>query len=88
MNFQAYIDNIKAKTGKTPSDFHAEAKKAGLLGDSYKASALVAWLKTGFGLAQGHAMAIVKSFKDNGWIDAKPAGAKKVPSPTRSARRG
>ena len=28
--FQSYLDNIKAKTGKTPADFHALAEKQGL----------------------------------------------------------
>ena len=27
MSFQAYIDNIKAKTGKSPDDFKKLAKK-------------------------------------------------------------
>jgi len=27
MSFQAYIDNIKAKTGKTPEDFKKRAEK-------------------------------------------------------------
>ena len=27
MSFQAYIDNIKAKTGKTPGDFKKLAEK-------------------------------------------------------------
>jgi Domain of unknown function (DUF4287) len=31
MSFQAYIDNITAKTGKTPEDFKALAEKASLL---------------------------------------------------------
>jgi len=30
MSFQAYLDNIKAKTGKTPDDFRALAAKKGL----------------------------------------------------------
>jgi Domain of unknown function (DUF4287) len=30
MSFQTYPDNIKAKTGKTPDDFRALAKKKGL----------------------------------------------------------
>ena len=29
MTFQAYIDNIRAKTGKTPEDFRDLARKAG-----------------------------------------------------------
>ncbi len=31
MSFQAYIDNIKAKTGKKPEDFKKIAEKKGLL---------------------------------------------------------
>lgn len=30
MSFQAHLDNIHAKTGKTPDDFHALAKDKGL----------------------------------------------------------
>ena len=30
MSFQAYLDNIKAKAGKTPDGFRAMAKKKGL----------------------------------------------------------
>lgn len=33
MSFQAYIDNIKAKTGKTPADFKKLAEKKGFLID-------------------------------------------------------
>jgi hypothetical protein len=58
MTFQAYIDNIKAKAGKTPEDFHALAKKIGLVGPDVKAAQFVAWLKKDFGLGHGHAMAI------------------------------
>lgn len=52
--FQSYLDNIKAKTGKTPADFRALAKAKGLT----KASEVVAWLKQDFGLGYGHAGAI------------------------------
>lgn len=31
MSFQAYIDNIKAKTGKTPADFKKLATQKGFL---------------------------------------------------------
>jgi hypothetical protein len=74
MSFQAYIDNIKAKTGKTPEEFGALARKAGLLGPEARAGAIVAWLKKDFALGHGHAMAIWKSFKDRGWVEA-PAKA-------------
>lgn len=52
--FQSYLDNIKAKTGKTPADFRALAKAKGLT----KANEVVAWLKQDFGLGYGHAGAI------------------------------
>lgn len=64
MSFQAYLDNIKAKTGKTPKDFRALAKTKGLLGPEVKAGAIVAWLKDDFGLGRGHAMAIVAVLRD------------------------
>jgi hypothetical protein len=63
MSFQAYIDNIKAKTGKTPANFKAIAEKAGLLKPGVKAGQIVAWLKQDFGLGHGHAMAIYATLK-------------------------
>ncbi|MDL5045919.1 DUF4287 domain-containing protein [Oscillatoria amoena NRMC-F 0135] len=68
MSFQAYLDNIEAKTGKTPADFKkiAEGKgfmKEGELNPSTKAGEIVAWLKADFGLGHGHAMAIYAAFK-------------------------
>lgn len=63
MSFQAYIDNIKAKTGKTPDDFKKLAKEKGLLKPDTKAMEIVNWLKKDFGLGHGHAMAIVAVFK-------------------------
>jgi len=55
MSFQAYLDNIQAKTGKTPQDFIDEAHKKGLT----EFKDLIAWLKTDYGLGLGHARAIV-----------------------------
>ncbi|WP_333600543.1 DUF4287 domain-containing protein [Flavobacterium sp.] len=68
MSFQAYIDNIQAKTGKTPEDFQqlAEAKgfmEKGILKKETKAGEIVSWLKEDFDLGHGHAMAIVAYFK-------------------------
>ena len=45
MPFQAYLDNIKTKTGKTPEDFKALAAKKGLLKPGVKAGEIIAWLK-------------------------------------------
>jgi Domain of unknown function (DUF4287)/Domain of unknown function (DUF5655) len=54
MSFQAYLDTVKAKTGKTPSDFAKLAAEKGLA----KHGEIVAWLKSDFALGHGHANAI------------------------------
>lgn len=63
MTFQAYIDNIYKKTGKTPDDFRKLAEKEGLLKPGVKAMQVVAWLKKDYGLGHGHAMAIYATFQ-------------------------
>ena len=63
MTFKAYIDNIYAKTGKTPDDFRKLAEKKGLLKPGVKAMEVVNWLKKEHGLGHGHAMAIYATFK-------------------------
>ena len=55
MSFQAYLDNIYAKTGKTADDFKAMAKEKGI---STHAE-IMAWLKADYDLGFGHARAIV-----------------------------
>ena len=54
MSFQAYLDNIEEKTGKTPNEFIAEAKKKNLTQNKD----IIAWLKNDYGLGLGHAKAI------------------------------
>jgi hypothetical protein len=68
MSFQAYLDNIQTKTGKTPDDFRKLATKKGFaergkLKVGVKAGAVVAWLKADYALGHGHAMAIVALLK-------------------------
>ena len=68
MTFQAYLDNIKAKTGKGPGDFQKLATKKGFMADGtlrkdIKVGVVVAWLKEDFELGHGHAMAIVAVLK-------------------------
>lgn len=60
MTYKAYIDNIKAKTGKTPEDYLKEAKKKGLT----KYGELLKWLKADCGLGHGHANAIILYIQD------------------------
>jgi hypothetical protein len=71
MSFQAYLDNIEAKTGKTPNEFIAMAKEKGFDAAETKAGAIVQWLKDEYGLGRGHAMAIVHIIKNGAQIDAK-----------------
>ena len=68
MSFQAYLDNIRAKTGKTPEQLKALASKAGVFKADMKAGDLVAWLKKEFDLGHGHSMAVWAVFKDHGWV--------------------
>ena len=68
MSFQAYLDNIKAKTGKTPEDLYRLAVKTGLYSPDMKATELVAWLRKEFGLGQGHSMAIWAVWKQRRWV--------------------
>lgn len=68
MSFQAYLENIKAKTGKGPEDFRKLAAEKGFtdgdtIKDGVKAGAIVQWLKEDFGLGHGHAMAIYALLK-------------------------
>lgn len=68
MSFQAYIDSIKAKTGKTPDDFKKLAEKKGFLEkgqikSTVKATEITNWLKDEFVLGHGHAMALYAAFK-------------------------
>lgn len=66
MSFQAYIDNIKSKTGKTPDDFKEMAIKKGFIVDNtlvVKATEVTDWLKEEFDLGHGHSMAIFATFK-------------------------
>ncbi len=54
MSFQAYLDTVKAKTGKSPADFAQLAAQQGLT----KHGEIVKWLKDDFALGHGHANAI------------------------------
>jgi hypothetical protein len=63
MSFQAYIDNIRQKTGKGPDDFRKLAEKKGFfknrkLSPGVKAGDIVKWLEDKFELGHGHSMAI------------------------------
>ena len=68
MSFQSYLDNIEAKTGKSPAEFKKMAADKGFavsdeLTPGTKAREIIAWLKQDFDLGHGHAMAIVAMLK-------------------------
>ncbi|HET8860320.1 DUF4287 domain-containing protein [Marivirga sp.] len=68
MSFQAYLNNIKEKTGKSPEDFRKLAELKGFFKDgeivkTVKATEITDWLKSDFNLGHGHAMAIYATLK-------------------------
>ena len=77
MSFQAYLDNIEEKTGKTPNDFIALATKKGFDANT-KSGEIVAWLKEDFGLGHGHAMAMTQVIKKGAKISDKHVGTNGV----------
>lgn len=60
MTYKAYIDNIKAKTGKDPEYYLAQAREKGLA----RHGELLTWLKSDCGLGHGHANAIILYIRD------------------------
>ena len=70
MSFQAYLDNVETKTGKTPIEFISLAKEKGF-GPDTKAGEIVSWLKEDFSLGHGHALAMVHVIKNGPKIGDK-----------------
>ena len=66
MSFQAYIDNIKAKTSKTPEHMKAGMEMADVLAFEMKAKTFTDWLSAEYDLGHGHAMALWAVFKSKG----------------------
>ena len=54
MSFQAYLDNVEQKTGKSPREFIKMAEEKNLT--EYKD--IIDWLKKDYGLGTGHARAV------------------------------
>lgn len=71
MSFQAYLDNIEEKTGKTPQEFITMAKEKGFDNPSTKASEILEWLNNDYDLGRGHGMAIVHIIKHGAVISNK-----------------
>lgn len=75
MSFQAYLDTIEQKTGKTPQELIDLAKSKGFDGPSTKAGDVIAWLKEDYDLGRGHAMALVHVIKNGPKISDKHVGS-------------
>ncbi len=58
MSFQAYLDAIERKTGRTPRALVELARERGF-GPGTKATPILEWLKEEFELGRGHGMALV-----------------------------
>ena len=75
MSFQAYLDNIEAKTGLTSNQCIALAKDKDYDNPATKAGTIVDWLKTDCDLGRGHAMALVHVIKNGDQIGDKHVGS-------------
>ena len=63
MSFQAYLDAVEKKTGKTPQQLLDEAAARGF-GPATKAGVVVDWLNEEYGVGRGHAMALYGVLKN------------------------
>ena len=70
MSFQAYLDAIQSKTGKSPEQLKTEATRQGVYRADMKATDLIAWLQAQYGLGRGHSMAVWAVWKGKGWVQA------------------
>ncbi len=74
MSFQAYLDKIEQKTGKTPAELVDEAHDRGFGADTTTGE-IVTWLKDDYDLGRGHAMALVHVIRNGPTISEKHVGS-------------
>ena len=74
MSFQAYLDAIEDKTGRTPRQLVDEATAKGF-GPGTKAGEILAWLADDYGLGRGHGMALVHVITKGPTISTKHVGS-------------
>lgn len=74
MSYQAYLDAIEARTGRTPQQLLDEAAERGY-GPTTRAGEVVAWLKDDHGVGRGHAMALYGVLKNGPTISEKHVGS-------------
>ncbi len=74
MSYQAYLDAIEAKTGKTPQQLLDEAAARGF-GPTTQAPVVVDWLRDDYGVGRGHAMALYGVLKNGPTVPEKHVGS-------------
>lgn len=74
MSYQAYLDALEARSGRTPQQLLDEAGARGF-GPKTKAGEVVAWLADEYGVGRGHAMAFYGVLKNGPWAPEKHVGS-------------
>ncbi len=74
MSYQAYLDAIETKTGRTPAELLDQAAARGF-GPTTKAAEVVGWLKDDYDLGRGHAMALYGVLKNGSTLSDKHVGS-------------
>jgi hypothetical protein len=74
VSYQAYLDAIEKKTGRTPQQLLDEAATRGF-GPTTKAAEFVAWLADDYGVGRGHAMALYGVLKNGPAVPTKHVGS-------------
>jgi Domain of unknown function (DUF4287) len=73
MSFQAYLDAVEDKTGRTPQEIVDLARGRGF-GEGSRSADVLAWLGEEFGLGRGHGMAMVHVIKNGPGISETHVG--------------
>lgn len=74
MSYQAYLDALEAKAGRTPQQLLDEAAERGF-GPTTKAAEVVGWLAAEYGVGRGHAMAFYGVLKNGPTVPEKHVGS-------------
>lgn len=74
MSYQAYLDALETKTGRTPQQLLDDAHAHGY-GPTTSAGEVVAWLAEEHGVGRGHAMAFYGVLKNGPSVPAKHVGS-------------
>ena len=74
MSYQAYLDALEAKSGRTPQQLLDEAAERGY-GPTTKAAEVLAWLDADYGVGRAHGMAFFGVLKNGPTVPEKHVGS-------------